>query len=265
MNIISLIENGGISPFLLFGLALSLGALHGLEPGHSKTMMAAYIIAIKGKVRDAIILGISAAISHSIIVWILAFFAIKYGNEMIGEELEPWFLIFSGIIVIGISLSVLWNQLKFSKHSKHHHHHDNHSHEHDSNSQVILDAHAKSHANQIKDRLSSGQIGIWQTVLFGFSGGLIPCPAAITVFLICLHLGKMSLGFVLVGAFSIGLALTLVLIGSVAALGTGFIAKKTGFFDLLFDRAPYLSSVIIAMIGILFIYLGYSHFILHVD
>ena len=257
MNIISLIENGNISHLFLFGLALSLGALHGLEPGHSKTMMAAYIIAIKGKVRDAIILGISAAISHSIIVWILAFFALMYGNEMIGKQLEPWFLIFSGFIILGISLSVFWNQLKFARHSRHHHHHD-------SNDQVMLDAHAKAHANEIKNRLSSGRIGIWQTILFGFSGGLIPCPAAITVFLICLHLGKMSLGFVLVGAFSIGLALTLTLIGSIAALGTGFIAKKFGFFDLLFDKAPYLSSFIIAMIGILFIYLGYSHFIFNV-
>ena len=30
--------------------AILLGALHGLEPGHSKTMMAAFIIAIKGTI-----------------------------------------------------------------------------------------------------------------------------------------------------------------------------------------------------------------------
>ena len=66
MNIISLIENGNISHLFLFGLALSLGALHGLEPGHSKTMMAAYIIAIKGKVRDAIILGLCPSLVHKL-------------------------------------------------------------------------------------------------------------------------------------------------------------------------------------------------------
>jgi nickel/cobalt exporter len=74
MNLNALIETGNLNPFFLFFVALLLGGLHGLEPGHSKTMMAAYIIAIKGKVRDAIVLGISAAISHSIIVWVLAFF-----------------------------------------------------------------------------------------------------------------------------------------------------------------------------------------------
>ena len=46
-----------------------LGALHGLEPGHSKTMMAAFIIAIRGTVRQAVLLGVSAAISHSAMVW----------------------------------------------------------------------------------------------------------------------------------------------------------------------------------------------------
>src|SRR5436309_148913 len=30
--------------------ALLLGALHGLEPGHSKTMMAAFIVAVRGTI-----------------------------------------------------------------------------------------------------------------------------------------------------------------------------------------------------------------------
>ncbi|EIH0022880.1 hypothetical protein E8484_001624 [Escherichia coli] len=34
--------------------AILLGALHGLEPGHSKTMMAAFIIAIKGTIKQAV-------------------------------------------------------------------------------------------------------------------------------------------------------------------------------------------------------------------
>ncbi|MEQ1714521.1 MAG: hypothetical protein ABL907_00830, partial [Hyphomicrobium sp.] len=31
-------------------VAVLLGALHGLEPGHSKTMMAAFIIAVRGTI-----------------------------------------------------------------------------------------------------------------------------------------------------------------------------------------------------------------------
>jgi hypothetical protein len=45
--------------------AIVLGALHGLEPGHSKTMMAAFIAAIRGTVWQAVMLGIAATISHT--------------------------------------------------------------------------------------------------------------------------------------------------------------------------------------------------------
>ena len=44
--------------------------------------------------------------------------------------------------------------------------------------------------------------------MFGLIGGLIPCPAAITVLLLCLQLKEITLGFALVLCFSIGLAIT---------------------------------------------------------
>ena len=53
----------------------------------------------------------------------------------------------------------------------------------------------------------------WQIVLFGLTGGLIPCPASITVLLLCLQLKQVALGATLVLGFSVGLALTLVALG----------------------------------------------------
>jgi len=52
--------------------AVLLGALHGLEPGHSKTMMAAFIVAIRGTVAQAALLGLSATASHTAVVWVVA-------------------------------------------------------------------------------------------------------------------------------------------------------------------------------------------------
>ena len=82
MDIVALVEQGASNPFILMIFAMLLGALHGLEPGHSKTMMAAFVIAVRGTVGQAVLLGLSAAVSHSIIVWVLALF---WGNELIGE------------------------------------------------------------------------------------------------------------------------------------------------------------------------------------
>ena len=262
MNLTDMIEAGGANPVLLFAFALLLGALHGLEPGHSKTMMAAYIVAVKGTVSQAILLGASAAFSHSIIVWVLAMLALTYGNELIGEQLEPWFIMISGVLVLGIAVWMLRASLARPRPHGHHRHHDHghdhhhHDHHHDDDG---LDAHARAHAAEIEARVGAGKIGTWQTVLFGLSGGLIPCPAAITVFILCLHLGKFALGVTLVSAFSIGLALTLIGIGVVTAIGLKAISGRSSRFDSIFKAAPWISALLIACVGLVIIWTGYSH------
>lgn len=45
-----LIQQSSGHAWLFIPSAVLLGALHGLEPGHSKTMMAAFIVAIRGTV-----------------------------------------------------------------------------------------------------------------------------------------------------------------------------------------------------------------------
>ncbi|MEM9695841.1 MAG: sulfite exporter TauE/SafE family protein, partial [Myxococcota bacterium] len=147
-------------------------------------------------------------------------------------------------------------------HDQDHHHghsHGNdhvdhhHNHAHAALNAPHLDAHARAHAVEIQARLDSGKISTWQTILFGLSGGLIPCPAAITVFILCLHLGKFALGMTLVSAFSIGLALTLVGIGIVAAVGLKAVSSRTSRFDTILNAAPWLSAVLIAVVGLVII------------
>ncbi len=278
MDLSGMIEAGSANPVLLFVFALALGALHGLEPGHSKTMMASYIIAVHGTVRQAVLLGVSAAFSHSIIVWVLAMLALFWGNELIGEELEPWFMMVSGVLVLIIAAWMLWQQTRTSPghhhhhdhhhdhghhHQHDHHHHDDHSHDHAQGNiagldTAHMDAHARAHADEIRQRLASGRTGTWQTILFGLSGGLIPCPAAITVFILCLNLGKVALGVILVSAFSIGLAATLVAVGVIAAVGLRAISARTSRFDGLMAAAPWLSAALIAVIGLLIFWSGYN-------
>ena len=51
--------------WLFLPAAVVLGALHGMEPGHSKTIMAAFIIAVRGTVAQAVLLGLSATVAHT--------------------------------------------------------------------------------------------------------------------------------------------------------------------------------------------------------
>src|SRR5882757_3347312 len=88
--------------------AILLGALHGLEPGHSKTMMAAFIVAIRGTVGQAVLLGLSAAFSHSILIWVLAAVALKYGGQWNAETTEPYFQIGSAVLIVALALWMFW-------------------------------------------------------------------------------------------------------------------------------------------------------------
>ena len=89
MDLVALIESGSTSLVYLVAAGLVLGGLHGLEPGHSKTMMAAFIIAVRGTVTQAVLLGVSAAFSHSIIVWVLAVAALEASGMTDEVRVEP--------------------------------------------------------------------------------------------------------------------------------------------------------------------------------
>lgn len=278
MDLAALVEQGATAPLVLFVAALVLGALHALEPGHAKTMMAAFIIAVRGTPGQAVLLGLCAAISHSLIVWILALAGLAWGDRMIGERFEPWFMIVAGIVILVIAA---WTMARAHAANRahrmhdhghahphdhdhdhgHHHDHDHshdHAHDHD-HAHLGEDAHARAHAGAIARTFASGRATTGQIILFGLGGGLIPCAAAITVLLVCLQLDRFWLGVGLVGAFSAGLALTLVAVGVIAAVSVAAARRSTGRFDALFARAPYLSAALIAVIGLIMLWAGLDH------
>jgi nickel/cobalt exporter len=119
------------------------------------------------------------------------------------------------------------------------------------------DAHEQAHANDIKHRFASREVSTGQIVMFGVTGGLVPCPASITVLLLCLQLKQVTLGVVLVLCFSIGLALTMVASGVVAAISVRHVTKRWSGFGKLARRAPYVSSALIILVGLYTGYLGW--------
>ncbi|EEV7655204.1 TPA: nickel/cobalt efflux protein RcnA [Escherichia coli] len=259
--------------------AILLGALHGLEPGHSKTMMAAFIIAIKGTIKQAVMLGLAATISHTAVVWLIAFGGMVISKRFTAQSAEPWLQLISAVIIISTAFWMFWRTWRGERnwlenmygHDHHHHdheHHQDHDHDHDhdhehhhhhehGDNEEYQDAHARAHANDIKRRFDGREVTNWQILLFGLTGGLIPCPAAITVLLICIQLKALTLGATLVVSFSIGLALTLVTVGVGAAISVQQVAKRWSGFNTLAKRAPYFSSLLIGLVGV---YMGVHGF-----
>lgn len=264
-----LLQQGASQAWLYFPTAILLGALHGLEPGHSKTMMAAFIVAIRGTVKQAVLLGFAATLSHTAVVWLVAMFGMYLGQNLDADTTEPYFQLASAAIIILIALWMLgrtWQgeqtwQLEAASAHQHHHEHE-HEHEHAHNHDHVKagglelslegyqDAHERAHAQDIRMRFSNGNVSTGQIILFGLTGGLIPCPAAITVLLLCLQVKEVTLGAVLVLCFSIGLAITLVTVGAAAAIGARQASNRWPWLSTVARRAPYFSSVLIIGVGI---------------
>lgn len=260
------------SGWLFVPSAILLGALHGLEPGHSKGVMAAFIVATRGTVWQAALLALSATVSHTAVVWLLAVTVLSLGPAWGVDATEPYFQIASAAVIIGLALWMLARTMsaKRNVHANHdHEHHHGHGHDHndhavagrgdlDALNETIEDPHARFHAEQIERQFSGQKVTNGQIALFGLTGGLLPCAAAVTVLLLCLQIKAFSLGIVLVLCFSIGLALTLFAAGAAAAWGARFVAKRVNGFDRWARRLPYLSSAVVVALGI---YVGVQGFV----
>ncbi|CAN2532278.1 Nickel/cobalt+efflux+system+RcnA [Methylocapsa aurea] len=277
-NLADLFRDGAANAWLFAPTAVALGALHGLEPGHSKTMMAAFIVAVRGTVGQAVLLGLSATLSHTAIVWLVALAGLYFGSHWNAEANEPYLEIASGAMILSVAAWMTWRIWRDSRPRKHDHAHDHsHAHDHDhdhahhhahgeaasTNSALLLDeetmdAHERAHAADIKRRFSSRHVTTGQIILFGLTGGLVPCPASITVLLLCLQLGKLTLGAALVLCFSVGLALTMVAVGVAAAVGVRHASDRWSGFGEIAAKAPYFSSALISLVGLYTLYSGFS-------
>ena len=253
-----LLNQGTASAWLFVPSAILLGALHGLEPGHSKTVMAAFIVAIRGSVTQAVLLGLSAAISHTAIVWLVALGGLYLGRNIDAGAAEPYFQLASAVLVVGVACWMLWRIWRDRRPSVADHDHSDHDHGHerphspahmDLNHEA-MDAHQRQHADEIERRFAGREVTTGQIVMFGLTGGLIPCPAAITVLLLCLQLKQFSLGVALVTCFSVGLAVTMVTAGVLAALSVRYLSQRWSGFDAIAQRAPYASAVLIILVGL---------------
>jgi len=269
-------------PWLFVPSAVALGALHGLEPGHSKTMMAAFIVAVRGTARQAVLLGLSATISHTAVVWVIALAGLWLGRQWEGEALEAWFQITSGLMILGIAAWMAWRVFNNQSacghdHSHDHGHGDDHTRDHgqrhgrghahmvhDHHEHGVACAHGHSHdhdhshshheahdeAMALRHQYPQHHASTRQIIMFGLTGGLMPCPASISVLLVCLQLKKLALGVALVLCFSVGLAATLVGAGVVAAVGARHAASRMGGLGAWLDKAPLVSAAVIAAVGV---------------
>ncbi len=218
-------------------LAAGLGAMHALEPGHGKTLVAAYLVGSRGTAKHAVLLGIVVTAAHTAGVFALGIITLYASRYIVPEQLYPWLGAISGISVSVVGVLVFLRHLTGES--------GDHSH-----APGAQHSHWFSFGARTEPAEKSGSVSIRQLLTLGVSGGIIPCPAALVVLLSAFSLHRIGFGLFLITAFSIGLAAVLVTVGLLMVYTKRFISTYVRTGSSLVRYLPLLSSGVMVVLGV---------------
>jgi ABC-type nickel/cobalt efflux system permease component RcnA len=231
-------RNGQTPLWILFTVlaAFGLGALHGLEPGHGKALLAFTLVGSRATFKQAAILAGALTFAHTIAVLLLGlllFVAAGFATE----SLFTWITLISGAAVTAIGArSLALTILHRYQHAHGHAHAHTHVHSH-------ADGNGHSHAIP-----GSAPLHFPSAVVAAMSGGIAPCPAAIVVLLTALHLHRVGYGLALIVIFSLGLATILTALGIAVVRGAAWLSRRS-HFEAVARNAPLVTATVISIIG----------------
>lgn len=231
----------------ILALAVGLGAAHALSPGHGKTLVAAYLVGSRGRARHAVVLGLVVTTTHVFSVVVLGLVALWASEKVLAERLAPYISLAAGLLVLATGTWMLFSRLR----TGHHHHGQAHELGHDHG--PSHDNHHHHHHHHVHVAENPGPVRWGELLALGISGGLVPCPSATVVLLFAIYSGQIARGLLLIAAFSLGLALTLVLLGLAVVHGSGFVSRLLGArrLERLAHWLPVASALVVLVIGTL--------------
>jgi nickel/cobalt transporter (NicO) family protein len=237
---------GRTGPFMLVALLLAFGfgALHALGPGHGKTLMAAYLVGAGGRARHAIAVGGSVAVMHTASVLALGFVVLTVTEVFAPERVYPWLGLVSGLIAFALGASLLVARL--GPWGDHHGGPDPHR----ANADGTGD-HQHGHLHPAPTEVLSRR----SLTALAVAGGMLPSPTALVVLLAAVALDRIAYGLALIGAFSLGLATALVVVGLVALRARDVVAGRMS--GRTASLVPVLSAASIALLGLALTFRGF--------
>ena len=232
------VDIGSLAAALL--VAMALGALHALGPGHGKAMVAAYLVGSRGTAGQAVVLGTTVTVTHTLGVYALGAVTLVAAQYVLPERLYPVLGVLSGVLVVAIGLGLLRTRMRSLRHQADQGHQHEHRHDHGDG--------PGQHRHQGRP------VGMRGLLALGVSGGLLPCPTALVVLLAAVSFHNILLGMVLVAAFSVGLAIVLTGIGLVFVFGQRALRRQHVLSrfggSAIVRMLPALSAAAIAVAGL---------------
>ena len=232
--------------FIALAVAAGLGAFHALEPGHGKTLVAAYLVGSRGNMKHAFLLGLIVTATHTAGVYLLGGVTLYASQYIVPERLYPWLGVVSGVLITGLGAVLLVRRYlgrgglstHYHQHHGDHSHGPEHRHHHDHHHHGQLHQHDRQHVSH------------QELLTLGISGGIVPCPAALVVLLSAVSMGRIGFGLLLIVAFSVGLAVVLITIGLLMVYARQFMSRFETNSPLTTRWLPLTSSAFILVFGV---------------
>lgn len=239
-------SNNPAFPVLAIAVALLLGGLHVMTPGHNKVLVGAYLVGVKARPRDAILIGVATALSHTLSVIVIGALALTVRGQNIATLYLQWLGLPSGLVVLGLGIYLLTRHLNNGGHDHAHDKIGDHSHD-DGHSHTEDHTHAHGHAHDhshhhhpIPTKLTLGGL-----IALGLVHGLVPTTDALAVLLVALTVKQVALGIGLILAYSLGIAVVM------SSIGILFL-KSLLFFGERFEKATRWLPAVAALLVMLF-------------
>jgi ABC-type nickel/cobalt efflux system permease component RcnA len=242
---------------IALAVAVGLGAFHALEPGHGKTLVAAYLVGSRGTFKHALLLGLIVTAAHTAGVYLLGAVTLYASQYVVPERLYPWLGVVSGVMITGLGSLLLARRyrgkegiLAHQHHDAHHSHESGHHHDHANYGHSDSHGHGHHHGHSHHHHEPGRATSLKELVTLGISGGIVPCPAALVVLLSAVSMDRVAFGLLLIVAFSAGLAAVLIGIGLLMVCAGQFMSRFHTEGRLVTRWLPLTSSAFILLFGI---------------
>jgi ABC-type nickel/cobalt efflux system permease component RcnA len=195
--------------------------------------MAAYLVGSRGTTRQAVGLGMTVTVSHTLGVLALGALSLSASAIIPPEKLYPILSVVSGAIVIVIGAYLLVSRLRVASRERaeareHHHAHAHgldHTHEHDHVPAPVRPPGWHEHDGIGHTHLPQQEMGRRGLFALGLSGGMVPSVSALLILLGSIAIGRPGFGIVLTVAFGLGMAFVLVGIGLALVYARDFVER----------------------------------------
>jgi ABC-type nickel/cobalt efflux system permease component RcnA len=269
---VSATATGPIGMSLAVVVALLVGALHALAPGHGKSLVAFALAGRQERAgRAAITVGATVTVTHTASVLVLGLL-VAGATSVVPVSLFSVISVVTGAMVLILGAVLLRNALRNRGHSQRHGHGHGHGHDHPhphphlhshepepdtdlvgGGTAVAVREHTHTHDGDTT-ALPTARRGMLVTL--GITGGLLPSPSALIVLLAAVAAGRAWYGVLLVLSFGIGMALTLAGVGFAVLRGQDRLlamAERSPkpWMDRVLRRLPVVTASAVVVAGAL--------------